>query len=350
MRFFKKIENYISNIKLNAQLNKYKYVHIMFNDKFNKPFVDFLNRNFDNNEHIILCKRWFVEFPFPIGKNVFEIKTLKNLDFTNNKKIICHSLFDQELIDYLYSNQSLLKAKAYWIIWGGDLYNAPRDKKNDYVRSNFKGYWSVADEEAVIEKYNTNNNFKRISYIFPISKNIIDNVKKEKKDFIRIQINNSCDNSTLEMLDILSKFKNENIKITTILSYGKMQFKDKIIKKGTEIFGDKFEYINELLSAEDYAHHLAQNDILILNQNRQQGVGNTLASLYIGNKVYINSKVLTYNFFNNQNIKVFASDSIENLSYKQFIENQDRDITSKNVYKYFDEKHLAKLWESAIYE
>ena len=51
------------------------------------------------------------------------------------------------------------------------------------------------------------------------SKKIYENFIKNpiKHDGLRIQINNSCDESTLEMLEILSKFKDENITITYII-------------------------------------------------------------------------------------------------------------------------------------
>ena len=42
MGFIKNINNYFYNQKINKRIKSYKYVHIMFNDKFNKPVVDFL--------------------------------------------------------------------------------------------------------------------------------------------------------------------------------------------------------------------------------------------------------------------------------------------------------------------
>ena len=144
---FKTLKNIVNSFFINQKINNYKYVHIMFNDKFNKPFVDFLNRNFNQKEHVVLCKRFYNEFPFPEGENVLDIKTLKGLNFNKNEKIICHSLFDNELIDYLYKYEYILKNKTYWMIWGGDLYEAKRDKKNDLVRKNFMGYLLIARKD-----------------------------------------------------------------------------------------------------------------------------------------------------------------------------------------------------------
>ena len=229
------------------------------------------------------------------------------------------------------------------------IYNAPRDEKNDFVRKNFKGYLTDFDDEVAKKKYNLDNKlFFCIHAIFPITKEMIDKSTKNEKDYIKIQINNSCDESTLEMLDVLSKFKEENIKIITILSYGKMQFKDEIIKKGKEVFADKFEFVENYMSSDEYAEHLVQNDILILNQNRQQGVGNTVASLALGAKVFIRSDVSTFDKLKKFNIDIFDSKNIKNLSFKELVENYSCENNKKNAMKFFDDKYKTSLWKAVF--
>lgn len=352
MGIIKKIKNYFYSKKLNKRISQYKYVHIMFNDKFNKPFVDFINRNFDKKEHVVLCKRWFDEHPFPTGENVIEIKNLKGVDFNCNEKLICHSLFDLELVDYLYRHQNILKNKAYWMIWGGDLYNAPCDKKNDFVRANFKGYISDTDGdcEVATKTYGSNPETYDAGYTFPITKEMLDSTHRIEHDYIQIQINNSADKTTLEMLDILSKFKDENIKIATILSYGQLEFKEEIIRKGKEIFGVKFEYLDKYLTPSEYAQFLAQNDILILNQNRQQGIGNCFSNLTLGSKVFIKSEITTYNHFNSKGIKVFDTNEIKNMTFEDFI-SYTEEIKQTNMQKalmFFDDTYLKELWKEVF--
>lgn len=349
----REIKKYKLKQKINEDISKYKYVHIMYNDKFNKPFVDFLNKYFDSNEHMVLCYRSSTDYvarPFPEGKNVYEFIKLDglNLRAQNIEKIIFHSLFTKGCVDYLYENKELLN-KSYWAIWGGDLYNAKRDEKNDFVRKNFKGYLTDFDEDFAVEKYSlVNNPFYCIHAIFPITLDMISSIKVESKDFVRVQINNSCDVSTLEMLDILSKFKGENIKVTTVLSYGKMQYKDEIIKRGKEIFGGKFEYVENLMYPNDYAKHLAQNDILILNQNRQQGVGNTVASLAMGKKVFIRSEISTFKKLQEFNLNVFDTNKISQMNFEELKQNSNIEITQKNAMKFFDEEYKASLWKAVF--
>ena len=327
--------------------NNYKYIHVMWNDKFNKPFVDFLNRNFDASEHLILCKHIFQQFPFPEGDNVVEIENLKGLKLTKDQKLICHSLFDDELVDWLYRNKSILKKQAYWVIWGGDLYNAPRDKKNDFVRKNFKGYMVFAnnDKKVLIDKYGTvANSFYPIEYPLCLD---VSSIEPIKNDFLKIQINNSADDTTLEMLDVLSKFKNENIKITTILSYGKIEYKDEIIKKGKEIFGDKFEYLDKMLSPLDYAKHIASLDVFIANQNRQQATANIDMCLYFNKKVFIKSNISTFDMYTSLGYKIFDTYSIDEQTFSEFKKyeiNKNHDLAQY----YISDEYRKKLWKDVL--
>lgn len=343
--------------KTTEVVKQYRFIHIMFNDKFGKAWVDFVNKNFDTEEHLFLCKRCFDEFPFPQGKNVVEIKSLQGLDFSNAEKIFCHSLFDSELVEYLYAHQDILKQKAYWIIWGGDLYEALRDEKNDFVRENFKGYITDVDGDKVIleKKYTANKNkkFYHAAYTFPVSQEMVNNAKDtlsqraNSNKAIVIQINNSCDKSTLEILDILSRFKDENIIIKMILSYGSLEFKEQIISKAHTMFGDKFQFIDTILSPQEYAKYVSQNDVLVYNQNRQQGLGNSFLALQFGTKLYIRSEISTYEHLSDKGCVVFDTHKIPQMNFSEFItidkKTQENNIT--NSAKFFSDEYLKSLWE-----
>ena len=177
---------------------------------------------------------------------------------------------------------------------------------------------------------------------------VLDSVSKVRKNYFQIQINNSCDKTTLDMLRVLAKFKDANIKVTTILSYGQLDFKAPIIELGKNIFGDKFEYVENYMSPVGFANYLAQNDALILNQNRQQGVGNTVASLYLGNKVFIRKDVSTNRYFNEEGIKIYNSEDIENMTFAEFCRYDEKAANQQNVKKYFDESYLAELWKKIL--
>ena len=293
---------------ISYKISRYKYLHIIYNDKFLPSVINFLDKNFNTRE-----------------------------------QIICHSLYVPGLAKKLFDNKEALQKKVYWIIYGGDLYTAPRNEIEDYVRSNFKGY-ITCDESILEERYQIKyHNFFKLIYNFPIKKDVLDTVIMQKHDNIIIQINNSCDFSTLEMLEVLKRFKAENIIIKTILSYGDLEYKDEIIIKGKEIYGDKFIYLDTMLSPEKYAQELANNDILILNQNRQQGLGNTIASLYLGKKVFIRHDVTTYSELMDFGFHINDTMAIKSMDFNSFIVQHDNENKAVAAQCYND-NYIKQLW------
>ena len=340
--------------KINKDIGKYKYVHVMHNDKFNKSFVDFLNKNFDNNEHMILCQKLFPDEPpraFPKGNNVYEWATLDNINFNtkNIKKIIFHEL-RPDYVDFLYQNKELL-SKSFWTVWGGDLYWPPRDEKNDFVRSNLKGYLCSIDKEYALNKYHMKGDFYEVHYPFSTVFNKNHKIKKRLKDEpVIIQVGKSGEPSNLEVFDFLAKFKNENIKIRSTLSYctRSNDDKEKILKKGFEIFGDKFEPLLDFLPPEDYTKYVSQNDILILNSDKQEGVGNVILHLIHGAKIYVKSSISTFKYFNNKNVKIFDAYELNNISFEELIKNEYAQQNIENIKDFTDENCLANLWKKVF--
>jgi len=320
----------------------------MFNDKFNKPYVDFLNINYPQEDHLILCRRVH-HFDFPKGSNVVEVKDYSKVNMENfNGKLICHSLFDKKVVDLLNNNKNLLE-KAYWVVWGGDLYGAPDDEKNNFIRRNLKGYLTVApnDQKIIANKYgNYKAKYFNIQYIIPTSFEQLHTAKQNKvfSDKTRILINNSCSESTIEMLDILAKFAHENIEVSTILSYGDLKFKEAIISQGRAIYRDKFSYLDEMLSPGEYANYLNNISIFIFNQNRQQGLGNIFAALYLGAKIYIKNNISSSEMLKNLEFKIYDTYDIENINFYTLIKNNNTEFNSKKALLFFDVNHIKSLW------
>ena len=102
------------------------------------------------------------------------------------------------------------------------------------------------------------------------------------------------------------------------------------------------------MAPNEYTQYLAQNDILILNQNRQQGVGNTNASIALGKKVYIRSDVSTYNKLKEFGIQVCDTKTIHNMNFDEFTRNNYMEINKKNALKFFDDEYKALLWKAVF--
>ena len=350
-----KIKRLIVGFSLRHRLRRCRYVHLMYNDKFTGPFVEFLNRNFPVDDHVVLCVK-ALDFPVPQAKNVFKVKSYfdkVNLDRPNIEKIICHSLFVPEIVEYFYNHPTLQRSKACWLIYGGDLYDAPRDDKNDFVRKNFKELITDTDgdEQVAYKKYNISTPCINAGYSFPVSQQDIDAVKRGEHDKFQIQVNNSCDKSTLEILQQLGKFSSKEMRVTTVLSYGDMKYKDQILECGHKLFGDGFVPVLKYMPPIRYAEHMAQNDVLIMNQDRQQGIGNEFMALALGVKLFIKPSVTTYAHFSSRGIKVYDTNSLCKLSSFSDIVDLPTEVRASNkslVRCFFDDGYLKSLWSNVF--
>ena len=350
-----KIKNFFKILKkkliLNEKIKLCKYIHIMHNDKFNKPFVDFLNKNFNQNEHLILCKRVTNDkfSPFPEGENVIEIVDLKGLNFDHKsiKKIILHSLFYKYVVDYFDTHRELLD-KTYWVMWGGDLYRSDEVIHNTSLMENFGGYltFTPKDKDILLNKCNVKNkNFYNIEYPLSIDLSFLDSIIKKKHNSLYILANHSAHKTTLELFDILSKYKNENIKIFTIVSYGHVQYKDEIIKKGKSIFGKKFEYISEMLEPEKYAEFLKQMDVFVSNLKQQSATANIEMCFYSGVKVFLPSGITTSDGYQAMGYDLYDTRQIQNLEFVEFSKPASKKNHKLAEY-YVGEDYKRNLWDN----
>ena len=102
-------------------------IHIFEREKFVNRYVDFINTNFNKNDHKfyiignkndVTIDEWdnLIEIDGKMKNMVFLIK-----DLFMSSKIIIHGLFNRKVIFIFFIIRKLLK-KSYWTIWGGDLY------------------------------------------------------------------------------------------------------------------------------------------------------------------------------------------------------------------------------------
>ena len=162
--------------------------------------------------------------------------------------------------------------------------------------------------------------------------------------------NNSADRSTVAMLKILSKFADKGIRVSTILSYGDMRYCDEIIREGKALFADRFEPVIEYMSPDKYAERMADVDILVLNQDRQQGLGNSFVAIAEGLKVFVRSDVTTFEHYKSRGIACGDSLQISKMDFSDFIAypSDERERNREKVKEFFDNRNLASLWRRAL--
>lgn len=350
-------------------------LHIFPDEKFTKPYIKFINNNFDINEHIffILSSGNFINKNEKIEKNVIINEGMKSLPFLVSKmnkckKIIIHSMFNKRIVFILFSQPWILK-KCNWVIWGGDLYcyrEATKSVKSKMFRKirnltikRFGEVTTLVKEDYYLAKkhYNIKGKYNEGMYPNTINLEYLNSIKKNKKNkeitCINIQIGNSADKSNqhIEAINMLKKYKDENINIYVPLSYGDKEYAKKVKEYGEEIFGHKFKAILSYMSPQKYSEFLGSIDIGIFNNNRQQALGNIFILSYLGSKIYIrNDTTMWKELCECRGYKIKNLNFIEKEDFDEFIkyDKNEMKINEKLSQNRFDEDYMANVWKKVF--
>jgi hypothetical protein len=351
----------------------------MLNEKFITSYINFINNNFNENEHSFFVIDGIEEekIAIPHNKNVIKyiskgrrfIGIIKKIILVfqipflylklflyckNSTKIYLHGLFDIRTIFFFYIFKKFLK-KAIWIMWGGDLYSYENRKSSifyklyykidDYVKGHFNGYITYMEGDYFLaEKWYKAKGKLYKSFAYPSNfYKSIEFIETEKSE-LHIQIGNSAANSNnhLEILDKLKIYKDRNIKLFCVLSYGGSKYIQKIIDYGKNIFNEKFIPITHFMEFGDYMKFLSNMDIAIFAHNRQQGVGNIISLLSLGKTIYLRDDVTTYKTLQELGIKIKSFNKFDNIDKfnEGTLENNIKIIKEE-----FSLKNLKNDWE-----
>lgn len=321
-------------------------------DKFLPPFIDFVNEHFDTSTHrfVFIGKREYKYGLTPEHKVEWidsKIKVFKLLKYMYSaKKIILHGLWSESINKLLFLQPWLLK-KCYWVMWGGDFYFPEEQtwvKKQVIKRMGHFITGNEGDYKYVEKNYGATGQIIKC-FVYPSNlyrehKEEYQKIKLKRNSTINIQIGNSATktNNHIKVLDMLIKYKDNNIKIFVPLSYGDEEYAKEVICYGRQLFGDKFVPLTDFMPFEKYLDFLSKIDIAVFPAKRQQAFGNIVTLLGFGKKVYIDKDSTLNIVFDECKVKVYHIDDF-NLELLDVI------TARKNiemVKKFFSEKKLVE--------
>jgi hypothetical protein len=347
-------------------------VHILHNEKFTTPFWELINNNFDTKDHLFIYLPGVDEkkFPIPNADNVIKINASSNLYKNKLKlfayldkyckkadKIILHSLLKQDLIRFLFFYRYHLE-KSYWVMWGGDVYQRPLEKRtllnilkrfiNRYMAKVVKGNvghcisYLKGDFEIAKKLYNTKAKYHEC-IMYPSNVYSDYEIQSKTRNVITVLVGNSADDSNNHeyIIDKLRKLETQNFNIICPLSYGPVKHANKIINLGKLAFDERFTPLSQFLTFKEYLEILATVDIAVFAHERQQAMGNIITLLGLGKKVYMRKDISTFSLFEDLNIKVFDIESLELKILDEFTKSRNME----RVKKYFSEKTLILQWQ-----
>lgn len=350
-------------------MTKSKYLHIMQNEKVIAPYIEFMHKNFDFEEHVFVLIGGSSESSHPIPQydnvivldrdltrkiNLFKLSKELKPYFENAKKVIIHNFFIDNIVDVLFINQKFLQ-KCYWVIWGGDMYRYA--KKNKSLRIRFFDYrmkivvsrlggciTGLKGEYELAQKWYGAKGKHYVFSAYPTNLYKEYELTEKKHDTLNIQVGNSADpaNNHEEVFEKLEKYKDANIKIFVPLSYGPKKHADEMIRLGQEKFGDKFYPLTEFMSFEKYLDFLADIDIAIFNHKRQQGMGNIITLLGLGKKVYIRDDITPWAWFKELKLNI---SNIKELDLS-LLDDTSKEKNREIIKEAYSLESLIKGWEA----
>lgn len=266
-----------------------------------------------------------------------------------------------------FQSRIVLKAPAdikfVWFFWGGEIYDNPKALSINTLGQVTKKRFLVKRQKKFIKeairpiyyflKFGTSipeisilKAAKKIQYLGIIHREEVEYLKNNAfiGDFVKhvqmtyyplefifkgiegitvtgknILLGNSASltNNHLEAFDMLKNKDLTNRKLVVPLSYGNPEYATEICTIGEKTFGEAFMPLREFIPLKEYNTILSSCSVVIMNHFRQQAVGNILAMLWMGAKVYLNESNTFYHYLKRLGVEVYSID-------KDFVLNDER--------------------------
>jgi dTDP-N-acetylfucosamine:lipid II N-acetylfucosaminyltransferase len=155
---------------------------------------------------------------------------------------------------------------------------------------------------------------------------VIENNQTDK--CLNILIGNSANetNNHLDVFKALEPFIKGNFKLILPLNYGfnegkhRYWYRNEVIKQAKTLFGEsKVLALTDMVPFAEYKSIMNAVDIAFMNHNRQQAVGNIIALLAQGKKVYMKTdKNILAQFLQQSGASINAIENVSSLQYADF--------------------------------
>ena len=124
----------------------------------------------------------------------------------------------------------------------------------------------------------------------------------------------------IRVLENLSKFKDENIRIILPLSYGgTKEYADEVVDYAEREFPGKVIALRKFMPKEEYFKLIEKVEIAIFDTDRQCALGNIERFIFRNVKVYLSENGVMYKYFFDLGVPVQKCESINKLSFEEFI-------------------------------
>lgn len=100
----------------------------------------------------------------------------------------------------------------------------------------------------------------------------------------------SAENNHLDVFEHLRHQELGDARVITPLSYGSPAYRDAVVSRGQDLFGDRFVPLVSSLPLDEYHDVMAGCSVVVMGHYRQQGLGNVLRALWQGSHVVLDDR------------------------------------------------------------
>lgn len=303
---------------------------------------------FDNTERILtVWPEWKKYKPFalflPGGSKLKRYLFIKKA-IKNSKKIIFHGLyFSRKIYYFLFHWNPEFLDKSTWIEWGADLYGwkCPQtgvistllNKYGHEIRKKIPQVILTFPVNEIFYKKEYGDCAQLITLGLPATRPMLPRIdaaySQKNTSALRIQIahNGLLENNQIRLIELLSKFKDEDIQVILPLAYNigdltntidKKAYKNAVITFAKYHFGTKAVPFVNMIKLDYYMKYLWTVDIIVFDLKRPCGIGNLLYMIYMGKKVFLPSDSDYYKYLTEHDIVIYDTYEIKNMSFEEF--------------------------------
>lgn len=294
--------------------------------------------------------------------------------------LIWHSLYftTQKYVWFLAFFRKLLK-KSVWIEWGADLYLwrfpeiSLKNKIKNYINGKIRKSFPVIGVTFPVDTLECKRQFGENVRCFytPLPnpyKGASEQIEwilstrpvRKKWDRITIQVSHNAFtfNNHFYLLEMLKRFKDENIHLLIPISYGMYgingQFGSAAYCKAVEnfakqIFSKKVSVLRKNIPFDRYLELLWNIDIAVFDFDRPCGLGTLRILVLMEKKIFLPAGSPYYDYLVSQGLPICDTNKIPEMSYEEFI--APVTYTDQSwVYEYMNNDCVMDHWDEMFHE
>lgn len=137
----------------------------------------------------------------------------------------------------------------------------------------------------------------------------------------------------LDGIDLLSDANCADAKLIIPLSYGDKQYGKLVKSYANEHYAGEVVALEGFVPFDDYMKLISSCSCVVMPHKRQQGVGNIIALLNLGAKVFLDKQNLLYSFLKDKGFIVFCLEDISEAGFSTPLTKQQIEKNKKNLYE-----------------